>query len=201
MSNNNIVYTNVPSGETGQKVVEYFTNKGGCLGKETISDEQYEMMVATKVQSSFNKEKALEVLGIDESQVQEIPPICLHSYSYSIPVNGVQILSVQGKDKEWRSSAYQVTWIFFSDHEIYFYREIFCMDCNASWAMTDEFFYEDVVNFYTTKETLWGEIKQVAFSIVVPEETKTVYLDMTERNLAAIEGMKQKLREKKIKQG
>ena len=200
MSNNKILYTNQVSGETGKRVVDYFNSKGGCIEKSIMSDEEYDMLVAAKLQSSFNKEKALEVLGIDESQVREIPPVCFHGYTYNeriLDKHNIQILSGECKDGEMRSSAYKITWIFFGDDEIYFFQEIFCLDCAVSWTMTDEFFYNDIVNFFTTKVTIYGKNIESTFSIMVPGETKDVSLVMSERNMAAIEGMKQKLREKK----
>lgn len=196
-----------------KKVIKYFTT-GGCIS-DRISDEKYEMLVATRLQAASNKEHALEVLGLDESQVQEIPPVCFHGYLFEDALERnhfyTNLLKKRGNDDEWRSSAYMVSWIFFGDHEVYFYQEIFCMDSLDGRITTDEYFYDDIVNFYTVKD---GKEELIttgclgtgtrtqrvtpSFAIMVPGETKIVSLNMSERNMAAIEGMKQKLREKKI---
>ena len=197
-----------------KRVIKYFQT-AGCLSR-AMSDDEYDSLVATRLQAASNKEHALEVLGLDESQVQEIQPVCFHGYLYSDPKieENNLILKKRGNDDEWRSSAYMVSWIFFGDHEVYFYQEVFCMDSLDGWVSTDEYFYDDIVNFYPIrdkKEELIisgclgldsARTQRVtpSFAILVPGETKLVSLNMTDRNMAAIEGMKQKLREKKIGQ-
>lgn len=197
-----------------KNVIKYFST-GGCL-IDRMSDDQYDTLVATRLQAASNKEKALEVLGLDESQVQEIQPVCFHGYVFEDPAvesNNI-IYKKRGKDDEWRSSAYEVSWLFFGDHEVFLYQELFCMDSLDGWVNTDEYFYKDIVNFNTErtkKEELIvsgclgldsARTQRVtpSFMIQVPDRYLKVWLAMSERNMAAIEGMKQKLREKKMQE-
>ena len=131
-----------------KRVIKYFQT-AGCLSR-AMSDDEYDTLVATRLQAASNKEHALEVLGLDESQVQEIQPVCFHGYLYEdskIEENNL-ILKKRGNDDEWRSSAYMVSWIFFGDHEVYFYQEVFCMDSLDGWVSTDVYFYDDIVTMF-----------------------------------------------------
>lgn len=182
-----------------EEVVKYLKSNHFASGR--MSDEKYDMLVATRLQDIVSPRQALKVLGIDESQVQEIPPVCFHGYLFdddTLEEMGVNILSAVGQDGEWRSSAYMVTWIFFGNDEIYFYQEVFCLNADYGWISTDEIFYTDVEAFYTLTTKEEGKKTETAFYIMQPGRKKEVRLTMNERNMAAIEGMKQKLREKKL---
>ena len=192
-----------------QKVIKYFYGSGGCLNKG-MTDEEYEGMIMAKAKSMDFKQKALDKIGLDESQVNEVAPIHLENYLF----NDKNTYSRRGKDGLWRSSAYQISWIFFSSTQVYVYQYTFNMDEDGKKEHTEEFFYKDITNFSTTSDTIemWtvskvsctGKVTYVRTNV----ETNRFQLsamgdkfycamqqnDYTEK---AIQGMKAKLREKK----
>lgn len=196
-----------------KKVIKYFSDSGCASG--AMSDEDYDALIATRMQAFNYKQKALDSLCIDESQVSEIPPVCFHGYVFEdarLEASGTPIYSKRGADEEWRSSAYMITWIFFGDDEVFYYQEVFCMDSFSGWSMTDEFFYRDIVNFYTItnlseellirgclgRDSVRLQRATHSFAIAVPDQTKLCTLDFTERNIGIVQGMKNKLRDKKM---
>lgn len=200
---------NMKKGKTPEqaKVIDYFMGGGGCFSK-TIKDEQYDQMVEEKLRSINFKQRAIEVLAIDPEQVNEIAPIHFEGFDF-----GGSALVKRGNDDLWRSSAYEITWLFFSDTQIYVYQYTFHMESDAKEESTREYFYKDITNFnteYNTEERpvaktncMGGvtiERKTVdfsSFSLKVPNAhllCSMVQNDYTDR---AIQGMKAKLREKK----
>ena len=67
--------------EEQKKVIRYFLGGGGCLSK-TMSDEEYEAAVMAKARSMDFKQKALNKIGLDESQVNEIEPVHFEGYYF-----------------------------------------------------------------------------------------------------------------------
>lgn len=92
--------------EEQKKVIRYFLGGGGCLSK-TMSDEEYEAAVMAKARSMDFKQKALNKIGLDESQVNEIEPVHFEGYYF----DEKKTYAKWGKDRKWRSSAYQISWI------------------------------------------------------------------------------------------
>ena len=81
------------------------------------------------------------------------------------------------------------------------------MDEDKKSESTEEYFYRDVTSFTTRTETeaakdIHGnkvEVESNKFAMIVPGATLCVALDDTNGDFeAAIQGMKQKLREKKM---
>ena len=192
-----------------QKVIKYFYAAGGCLNKG-LSDDEYEEMIRKTVNSLNIKQKALGKIGVDESQVTEIEPIHFEGYLY----DHKNALVRPGKDRLYRSSMYQVTWLFFSDTQVYVYQYTFNMAEDSRKEETQEYFYKDITNVTTSSDSVEKEVPDKVsctgktsyirtsvdtdkFKIVVPGESlfcSMVQTDYTER---AIQGMKAKLREKK----
>ncbi len=220
-NNNNNIYNNTPKltremylkalkkGKTPdqKKAIGYFTGEGGCFSK-VIKDEQYDQMVEEKLRSINFKQRAIEVLGIDPEQINEIAPIHFEGFDFS-----KAILIKQGNDDLWRSSAYEITWLFFSDTQIYVYQHTFHMESDAKEEKTMEYFYDDITSFSVNHETIdkplpkkncmgaityeFKPVDYTAFYLTVPSASllcSMVQNDYTDR---AIEGMKAKLREKK----
>lgn len=80
-------------------VIRYFCNEPDCLSKKPIDDSEYDSMVQS-VLNKFNfRQKALEKIGIDEDQLQEIEPVHFEGYQFDKTT-----LSKQGEDNKWRSS-------------------------------------------------------------------------------------------------
>lgn len=129
--------------EEQKKVIRYFLN--GEHNLRRMKDEEYDAMVAEFVNRD-HRSKALSRVGLDEDELKEIAPICLHNYNY------MKAWARKGKDGKWRSSSYQVTWLFFSANQLYLYQETINFDCEEKRTSTEEFHYKDVVSFSTTTE-------------------------------------------------
>ena len=114
--------------------------------------------------------------------------------------------------KLWRSSKYEVTWIFASDKQLYVYSYQFNLDEDGKRERTEEYFWKDITNFSTITETRevgvdWdskkGEytsrknIDTQDFAIVVPGDKYICAARQDESVETAIRAMKAKLREKK----
>lgn len=193
-----------------QNAIKYFLGGGGCLAK-TMTDEEYDAAVRAKVQSMNFKQKALNKIGLDESQVSEIEPVHFEGYYF----DEKKTYAKWGKDRKWRSSAYQVSWIFFSDSQVYVYQYTFNMDEEGKNERTEDYFYKDITSFSTSSDTVEKEVLEKVscsgeatysrksvdsnfFSLVVPGEKFSCSMEQSDYTERAIQGMKAKLREKKM---
>lgn len=186
-----------------KKVIRYFLNEG--CGAKRMSDSEYDTMVHTVVSQFDFKKRALNKIGLDESELQEIAPVTFEGYSFK------KAWARRGDDNLWRSSCYQVSWLFFSATQVYMYQYTLNMDCDEKRERTDEYFYKDITNFSSVTETeevhdkydkakkTWTKVNvdSTQFAIVVPGDK--LYCAMTQSDEAerSISGMKAKLREKK----
>ncbi len=185
--------------EEQKKVIEYFCKEEGCLSKN-ISDDEYLQMVLRKRDSLNLKAKALGKIGLDEEEVSEISPAMFEGFVFK------NAYAKQRANGKWVSSAYQVSWVFFSSTQVYIYRYTFHMDEDKKNESTDEFFYKDVTSFSTSSETETAhglgdekfEVETNKFCMVVPGDKLYVSMDGVEDSEAIIQAMKQKLREKKM---
>ena len=193
-----------------QKVIKYFMSNGGCLSK-VMTDSEYDEMVANKVASLNIKNRALAHLGIDEDQVREVEPVHFENWKFDTPNS----LAKPGKDNLWRSTSYQITWIFFSAEQVYIYQYTFNMNEDGKKEQTEEYFYKDITNFSVTSESVEKEdvlvktnckgenvydrriIETNVFKIVVPGDKLECSMKKNNYTDSAIQGMKAKLREKK----
>jgi hypothetical protein len=198
-----------------QSVIKYFLGSGGgCLSMFSsgggLTDEQYEGMVMSTAKATDFKAKALGKIGLDESQVSEIEPIHFEGYRF----DDKNAWAKYGKDGKWRSSAYQISWIFFSATQVYVYQYTFNMDQDGRVELTEEYFYKDITNCSTTSDTVEknvveksgcrGEekvtrknVESTRFTIVVPGDKFYCSMEQSEYTERAVQGMKAKLREKK----
>ncbi len=182
-----------------QEVIKYFCQEG-CLTGKTISDDEYLSKVRAKRDSLNLRQKALNKIGLDEDEVSEIPPAMFEGFIYK------NAYAKKNSSGRWVSSAYQVSWIFFSATQIYIYRHTFNMDEDKKNESTDEFFYKDVTSFSTSSETETAhglsdnkfEVETNKFCMVVPGDKLFVSMDGVTDSEAIIQAMKQKLREKKM---
>lgn len=193
-----------------QKVIKYFMADDGCLSKK-ISDEEYQQLVQSRYASVNFKQKALDKIGLDESQVNEIPPQEFKGW-----LKEGNVMRKRGKDNIVRSSAFQVSWVFFSDDQLYVYQYTFNMNDDGNKETTEEYFYKDVTNFSTSssnkEEESWeagkgclskvptlvrGNVNIEAFSIIVPGDRFICAMTDISEAEDKIKAMKNKLREKK----
>jgi hypothetical protein len=188
-----------------QDVIKYFFGKGGFLTKR-ITDAEYDNLVASTIKQSNFKQKALAKIGLDETQVSEIEPVNFEGWLFG--KNGVW--AKYGLDNKARSSAYQITWLFFSSSQVYIYKQTINFDKDDKKVATEEYFYKDITNFSTVTDTVeqsfWNnnlkkyEVKNVDsndFAITVPGDKFYCSMEQNDYTERAIQGMKAKLREKK----
>ncbi len=185
----------------------------GCLGgrNRVITMEEYQKRVANYCNNLNLKTKAMAKIGLDESEISEIPPICLSSYVFDDSVyvkveNGVAV-----------SSQYCVSWIFFSSTQMYTYSFIFDMTSDNTWELTNDFFYQDITCFTTeskvvekivsemgkgclkSKESVFKQNYVVdTLKIVVPNSTYSVTMRDAGAQASSIQAAKAMLRERKF---
>lgn len=186
--------------------LRYFLNDG-CLQKKP-SDQEYDNLVRSMVAEKklTDPQTALDKLGVDESEVTEVKPLFLEGYVFGDKNTYAKI----GKDNEWRSSKYQVSWIFCSATHVYLYQYTFNTDEDGKKIATEEYFYKDITNFSASSDTVetpyWDKkekkvvlknVDSTRFRITVPGDSMYCMMNQTEENEAAVRGLKAKLREKK----
>ena len=196
-----------------QKVIKYFFESSGCFSKG-LTDEEYDSMVMARAKSMDFKKKALEKIGLDESQVSEVAPIHFEDYWWGdSDKDSDKYYSLRGKDGVWRTSAYQISWIFFSSTQLYVYQYTFHMDEDGKKEKTEEYFYKDVTNFSATSDSVERETSKTSctgkttvmrtnvntnrFAVIVPGDKFYCAMKQNDYTEKAIQGMKAKLREKK----
>lgn len=191
--------------EDQKAVIRYFCNDPACLSKKPISDSEYDQMILDFLKSNDYKQKALNKIGLDEDQVKEIEPVHFEGFLYD-----KQSLAKQGDDGKYRSSKYQVSWLFFSATQVYLYQNTFNMDEDGTKEVTEEYFYKDITNFSTSSDTVETpfydkdqginvlmNVDSNRFAITVPGDKFYCSLEQTDYTERAIQGMKAMLREKK----
>ncbi len=187
-----------------KKVIRYFAVEG-CLSK-TMSDAQYDELVKTTISKQDFKKQALNKIGLDESELKEIDPVHFEGWAYGNNISYAK----RGKDGNWRSSAYQISWLFFSSTQVYLYQDTIHFDKDDKKVATEEYFYKDITNFATStdtvetpywdpkqKKSLLENIDSNRFALTVPGDKFYCSLEQNDYTERAIQAMKAKLREKK----
>ncbi len=187
-------------GPNTQKVIRYFYDDKGCFNP-AVKDSEYDAIVSGIMKKTDWKKKALEKLGLDEDQVREIDPIHFEGYYFTEQRGASAPTHCKiGADGKPRSTAYQVSWLFFSSEQVYLYQYTQHFNKYVKDEHTEEFFYKDITNFSTGSHNLeLGKmvIPYTDFALVVPGEKLYCALDKLEQYESSIQGMKAKLREKK----
>lgn len=193
-----------------QSVIKYFYGAGGCLSKG-LTDDQYDDMVRKAATSMDFKQKALDKIGLDESQVAEIEPVHFEAFYFSDKNDN---LNKRGTDGKWRSSEYMITWIFFGDSQMFVYQYTLNMCSGSKKEQTMDYFYKDITNFSAASETYEKEVLQNVscsgqatyarvpvdvneFRLIVPGDKVICSMEQNDYTERSIQGMKAKLREKK----
>lgn len=187
-------------------VIRYFCNEPSCLSKKPITDEQYDQLVLEQIRKFDFKKKALDKIGLDEDQVKEIEPVHFEGFQFGKPAR----FSRLGHDGKWRSSNYQVSWLFFSATQVYLYQYTFNMDEDGRKEATEEYFYKDITNFATSSDTeetpvynkqtdkvILENVNTNRFVLRVPGASFYCAMDQNDDTEASIQGLKSLLREKK----
>lgn len=182
-----------------KQVIRYFNASG--IFRKKWSDAEYDEFVSKAIPNL--KQRAIAKIGLDEDQLKEIDPVCMQGYSFK------HAYQMPGKDGLWRSSAYQITWIFFSDTQVYLYQKDINFDDNQEKEHMEEYFFKDITNFATTSETIEVDVvdkkgnkhKETLntnkFKLVVPGDSLFCAMTQDDATERAIQAMKSKLREKK----
>ncbi len=190
-----------------QKVIRYFLGGGGCLSS-SIKDEDYDAMVQAVAKGTDFRQKALNKIGLDESELKEIEPVHFEGFRFE------RGHAKAGKDRLWRSTMYQVSWIFFSATQVYVYQYNFHMDEDGKKEATEEYFYKDITAFSTSSDTVEKEVLEKVnckgdatykrtnvetnlFALVVPGDKLCCSMEKNDYTERSIQAMKAKLREKK----
>ena len=195
------IYNVASKGKTEEekKVLRYFIliKDGGCLGKTSdfVSDSEFDSLVDNFLKRNNSMQEALDRIGVDESQVQEVKPINFWGFPFDA--------NYRKWDDSWnfKSSSIQMSWLFFSKDQIYLFQKTVKLDENSTKFRTEEYFYRDIVDFSTRTEERNLHTRTYIdnmFSVIVPGDkfdcTLPQNMDSAERS---IRGMKAKLREKK----
>ena len=129
---------------------EFYGQGGGCLKKRVMKLEEYERMIVERCNSLNIKQRAIARIALDESEISEINPISLHSYIYpSFRQGNSNNILVKIANNTAVSSRYEVTWLFFSQTQIYAYSIEFDMTSDEIIEDVQEFFYTDITCFET----------------------------------------------------
>lgn len=188
--------------------IRYFCNLG--LFQKRMKDEQFEATIRAKVDSVDYRQRALSKIGLDESELQEVPPFMIEGFVFDSKDNFVYCR----ENGTWVSSTYAISWLFFSDKQVYFYTYQFDVTSDAVREISNEYFYSDITSFSMNSETeeryLYGyncfgkqkflrkNVPFTEFSLTVAGASqKSSIREATSEVEAAIHGMKNKLREKK----
>ena len=187
-----------------KSVIRYFC-VDGCFSKK-MNDAQYDALVKETISKIDFRQKALAKIGLDESELKEIDPVHFEGYVFE----GKKSFSKRGKDDLWRSSAYQITWLFFSSTQVYLYQNTLNLDEDGKKEITEEYFYKDITNFSTSSDTVetsyWNSkqkkyllenVDSNRFTLTVPGDKFNCSMEQNEYSERAIQAMKAKLREKK----
>lgn len=206
-----------------KKVIDFFADfygvPTGCLKKLTkMKIDEYERMVMERCNSLNIKQRAIDKINLDESQISEINPIALNSYVYATKKGLEEGILLKIANNTAVTSKYEVTWLFFSQEQIYAYSIIFDMISDEVFEDVQEFFYTDITCFETsshlvenirfdlkgclrTKGCLNTTIKDNymvdSFKITVPGKDYTVAMKNSGNQFSSIQAAKAMLREKK----
>ena len=131
--------------------------KKGCFSSVTkpMTMDQYLTYVDGLANSLNIKERAIEKIGLDESEISEIEPINLASFVRK--GDGVEVKYENMKIGKlikpvMVSNKYSTTWIFFSQKQIYTYTYIFDTLTDSIEEYTRDFFYRDITCIRTEHE-------------------------------------------------
>lgn len=168
--------------------------------KKLMTDTEYEELVAKRIEAMNIGQVSLDKLGLDPDQVKEIQPIILKD-------KVIKDHSFRVKNKEngsLHSSTQHVTYLYFTDEQLFVYKIVFDMCCNMQEEWASEFFYKDIcdVSSYTTKNVLAiddfkFEYSTVSFEIIASNSKIGFDIDGDNENVGSIQAMKQKIRERK----
>lgn len=156
------------------KCIDFFLaidvkEKKGCLQPHSWTIDDYCAHVQQIIDNLNLKQRAIEKIGLDESQISEIPPIYLASF-----VRGNDLYVKTSEDySKYVTNKYSVTWIFFSATQLYTYTYIFDTTSDNSREYTRDFFYGDITCIRTeheVEEVIYSSMGKGCGCLKKPEE-------------------------------
>ena len=168
--------------------------------KKLMTDAEFEKLVDEKIESMDIVQLGLDKLGLDAWQVKAIHPIVFRDKV--IKKNSFTVKNPD--DHSVHSSTQYVTYLYFTDEQVYMYKIQFDMCCNAQEEWTSEIYYSDIcdISSYTVRNVLKDgkfefEYSTVSFNIITANSQLSFSLDGDNENIDSIQAMKKKIREKK----
>lgn len=190
--------------------------KKGCFSAGSWDMDDYIAYVEKHMNDLNLKQRAIEKIGLDESQISEIPPVAL--CSFQLKGDGVITKSEETEiENLWRhvSNKYSVTWIFFSATQIYTHTYIFDSITDHVFEMTRDFFYKDITCirtehevfetrmsrqkgcFFWKKQYYYRLTEYDTMSITVPNDSYCFWCQTNDTIEQSIQAAKAMIREKK----
>lgn len=140
--------------EEQKLIIDYFTSGlAGCANGGKIFSkmkmEDYEQKLSKRLSALNLKQRAIEMIGLDESEIIEIPPIMLGGYVWDdFNTRDLDdVVLVRSENQHAVSSRFSITWLFFSQTQMYCHKYTFDMISDRSWEQTMDFFYQDISCF------------------------------------------------------
>lgn len=160
-----------------------------------VSDQEYDQMI-DRFLLQLRNTRAMQVLGIDASEVQEIRPLIFGGYK----ILGANRFK-RGKDGLYRTDVYEAVIIYFSANDVH------CYTCNFHTTepnmteATDVYFYRDIVSVSTMQETekIGASVQQTQKFVLTTTGGTRLSVSLTQREDTdrSINAMRSLLREKK----
>lgn len=204
--------------------IDFFvtTKKSGCgclsRANSTMTIDTYIGKVQEKCRTLNLKSRALNQLGIDESESTSlIDPICLYNFDLNTKEMEDGKIWIKFENNQAVSSKYTVTWLFFSETQVYIYSYTFDMISDDVEEYCREYFYQDITCFETENDIVekidisvaqgcLGGGESVAknnytrewFRITVPGSSCSIAMRNAGAQMQSIQAAKALLREKKF---
>ncbi|MDR0811906.1 MAG: hypothetical protein LBN23_06530 [Paludibacter sp.] len=164
--------------------------------KRYITDTLFDEIVNKRVTNEeVLKEKGLDELGLDNSQLTELPPICLKNYW--IDEDDEFPLVATGQDEIDRTTTQQTTWLYFTPKQLCacdYYTDIITEKVQKE---TTEFFWRDVIGISNISKQLKSGIekKYLVIKDASGDSYSCIYNDEDPKTNSAIRGLKNYFRE------
>ena len=208
--------------KTALKFLRRIGDSAGCFKMTYVAPEAY-MAIVSKNAALYDKNNAINALGIDEDQVQEIDPVCFQGFDLEAKTdrNDAVPKYLLYTNMGIFSSVYEVTWLFFGSEQMYVHRHLFDTTDETAVDQTEEYFYRDIISFTTENKSIQETVleqseeggcgskevkrnytskmvKSAKFKIGLPGESFRCSYNEGDGSVSSkVNAMKQKLREKK----
>lgn len=173
----------------------------GCFKKKAdhyMSDAEYMALVSKMLTAENFKEKAMEALMLDASEL-ETDPI---RFGYFCTDDNAKWKL--GDDFRFRTSCWKETWIFFSKTSLLAYQCVFTIDGNSKTEITYEYQYKDITSLKIVEsvneviDNKGQELKKSCeFEIAVPGDKLSCSFENESEQVNNVKAMKGMIRDKK----